>query len=117
MTGTAPQPGTAAAAFCDVWCSDLAADLAVALNCTELDALADLLISFDRAESAAIWLDHHQAEDEPGDAHHPDTDPLPWVNGHGLRVAHLTTEQLHNEGDERFFYDARETTEWKAAAR
>lgn len=56
--------------FLEVWSGDLAGDLATRLNCSEVDALADLLRFYGRDRAAAEWINHHSyGDDDPDDRH------------------------------------------------
>ena len=56
--------------FVGVWSQGLSADIAPALTCTEVDALADLLAAAGRSDAAEAWIDTHRASDEEGDRHY-----------------------------------------------
>ncbi|WP_160150808.1 hypothetical protein [Nonomuraea solani] len=43
--------------------------MATALNCGELDALAELLTAVGHADLAARWIDAYAKGDNPDDAH------------------------------------------------
>lgn len=53
--------------FIDVFADpDLAADIAVALTCREVNVLVGLLESYSRPDAAARWLTHHLTDcDDP----------------------------------------------------
>jgi hypothetical protein len=60
---------------------DAAAELAPALACAEVDALARLLAELGEGEAAVRWLDEHAAKDAPGAAHHAMADPDRYLTG------------------------------------
>jgi hypothetical protein len=55
-----------------------AKELATALECPEVDALARLLAELGETEAALIWLTDHAAGDDPDDTHHA-TDPAHYL--------------------------------------
>lgn len=65
------QVSEALTAFVDVWsASDTAHDVGGALQCSEADALADLMRAVGHSEAAEHWVNAHRAHDEPGDEHY-----------------------------------------------
>ena len=64
------EPGTPLHWFLEVWSGHLSADVAPALTCTEVDALAGLLRSCGRVAAALEWINAHARSDEEGDAHY-----------------------------------------------
>lgn len=69
-TAQTVEPGTPLHWFLEVWSGDAAADVAQALTCTEVDALAGLLRSCGRTAAALEWTNVHARGDDEGDAHH-----------------------------------------------
>ena len=69
-TGQTVEPGTPLHLFLEVWSGDAPADVARALTCTEVDALAALLRSCGRTAAALEWTNTHARGDEEGDAHY-----------------------------------------------
>lgn len=57
---------------------DTAAELATALDCAEVDALARLLAELGETEAAVRWLTDHAAHDDPAAPHHA-TDPARYL--------------------------------------
>ena len=55
--------------FFDTFTGETAADLGCKLNCTEADALAQLMRAFDRDGLAAEWINAHSRADDEGDRH------------------------------------------------
>ncbi|MEV1245111.1 hypothetical protein [Nonomuraea sp. NPDC049750] len=45
-------------------------DVGVRFSCTEIDALAELLIALGHADLADAWVDAHARDDDEGDAHY-----------------------------------------------
>ncbi|UQA91221.1 hypothetical protein [Streptomyces halobius] len=79
MADTVTIPADVAHAFTNAWCGRLTSDVAAALNCAEVETLAELLRA--GAEQAADeWIDAHADGDEPGEEHFqgpvPDEVPL-----------------------------------------
>jgi hypothetical protein len=78
-TTTATQPvtvpGAIARDFADTWCGGLTSSIATALNCAEVDVLADLLRALGADQAADEWIEEHADGDEPGDDHYQD--PVP----------------------------------------
>lgn len=56
--------------FQETWNVDLAAELATKLTCSEVNAIADLLITTDRPDLAAAWISEHSDGDDEGDEHY-----------------------------------------------
>lgn len=69
-----PIPTTVLDRFVAAFTWDTAGDVAATLNCSEVDALADLLRAAGATDTAAVWIERHAEGDEEGDAHHPGTD-------------------------------------------
>ncbi|AVJ50824.1 hypothetical protein SEA_KALNOKY_83 [Mycobacterium phage Kalnoky] len=56
--------------FIEVWGDGyLASDLGEKLTCTEVEALASLLLSLGAGEAAARWIEYHAEGDDCGDMH------------------------------------------------
>lgn len=72
-TTNRPTIEEAAAVFLEQFSSsDLAAEVASTLTCSEVDALANLLSAqgADAESAAAYWLAAHAENDDEGDAHY-----------------------------------------------
>jgi len=70
-TTNRPTIEKATAAFLEQFSSsDLAAEVASALTCSEVDALANLLTAQGADAAAADWLAAHAENDDEGDAHY-----------------------------------------------
>jgi hypothetical protein len=48
---------------------DLSSEIATALNCTEVEALAELLRAAGREYAADYWIEDHAVDDDCGDQH------------------------------------------------
>lgn len=71
--------GAALARFFDTFSGDTAEDLASKLNCSEADALAQLMRVFGRDGLAAEWINAHSHADDEGDRHpRTPTNALRW---------------------------------------
>lgn len=81
MTTTITSPViTALDHFLCTWAiHDMMGDVAKALTCVEVDALADVLRVHGYHYSAACWIDAHSDGDDEGDAHYAEPDPAPVV--------------------------------------
>ncbi|MEU6511051.1 hypothetical protein [Streptomyces sp. NPDC046942] len=67
---TVSIPADVVHAFTDAWCGTaITADVAAALGCTEVDALAGLLRALGAEQATAEWIDTHAEADEPSDRH------------------------------------------------
>lgn len=62
--------GAALRWFFDTFTGEAAEDLACKLTCSEADALAQLMRTFDREDLAAAWINAHSHGDDEGDRHH-----------------------------------------------
>lgn len=70
-TTNRPTIEEAAAVFLEQFrSSDLAAELASALTCSDVNALANLLSTQGADAAAADWLAPHAENDDEGDAHY-----------------------------------------------
>ncbi|MDL5199583.1 hypothetical protein [Streptomyces sp. ALI-76-A] len=69
MADTVTIPADVAHAFTDTWCCRLTSDVAAALNCAEVETLAELLRAFGAEQAADEWIDAHADGDEPGEEH------------------------------------------------
>ncbi|MEH0433908.1 hypothetical protein QBB34_47965 [Streptomyces stelliscabiei] len=77
MADTVSIPAEVAHAFTDAWCTTvITSDVAAALGCVEVDALADLLCALGAEQAAAEWTDAHAQDDEPNDRHFQGTVPM-----------------------------------------
>lgn len=77
MADTVSIPAEVAHAFTDVWCTTvITSDVAAALGCAEVDALADLLRALGAEQAAAEWTDAHAQHDEANDRHFQGTVPV-----------------------------------------
>ncbi|WP_181785675.1 hypothetical protein [Streptomyces phytophilus] len=56
--------------FVSTFTGEVADDLARAMNCVEIDVLAEMLESLGAADLASVWLDAHAEGDEEGDLHY-----------------------------------------------
>jgi hypothetical protein len=74
VTESTPIPTAVLERFVAAFAWDTAGDVAATLNCTEVDALADLLRAAGATDIAALWIGRHAESDEEGDAHHSGTD-------------------------------------------
>jgi hypothetical protein len=63
-------PDAIAADVADAFCVELAGEVATALACSEVTALAALLTALGRPDLAAAWIDAHAEGDDEGDEHH-----------------------------------------------
>ena len=70
MTETIDHASDALKVFLTVWSGGMSADIAQALTCTEVDALAELLNATGYSDAAEAWIEAHRASDEEGDAHY-----------------------------------------------
>lgn len=68
-------PADVAERFTDTWCGALTGDVAAALNCAEVEVLADLLCALGAHQAASEWIDAHAEDDTPGDDHYGE--PVP----------------------------------------
>lgn len=66
---TVTIPADVAERFTDTWCGALTADVATALNCVEVDVLAELLRALGAEQAADEWTAAHAEADTPGDDH------------------------------------------------
>ncbi len=76
MTDPKPAPTLVDAAerLADLFRStDTAYEVGPTLQCTEADAIADLLRAAGHTNSADVWLHAHAATDDEGDEHDPAT--------------------------------------------
>ena len=76
---------TALREFVDVWTGDVADDVAGALSCAEVDALAALFRAAGRDAMALAWINAHAWHDDYGDAHY--WSPTQTVRAHFEEVA------------------------------
>jgi hypothetical protein len=74
VTESTPITTTVLERFVAAFTWDTAGDVAATLNCSEVDALADLLRAAGATDTAALWIERHAESDEEGDAHHPGAD-------------------------------------------
>lgn len=70
MARTVTIPTRTADTFLTRWDTNLAADLAERLTCTEANALVGLLAALGAHDAATAWAQAHADGDEPGT--HPD---------------------------------------------
>ncbi|MDX3110153.1 hypothetical protein [Nonomuraea angiospora] len=63
-------PDEVAADFVSAFDSYCAYDVAVRLNCGEVEALANLFTALGSPDLAATWIDAHAEDDDEGDLHH-----------------------------------------------
>jgi hypothetical protein len=76
MIETVSIPADIARNFTDAWnATDTLSDIAATLDCTEADALADLLRALGAHWAADMWLDAHAESDEPRERHFQGTVP------------------------------------------
>lgn len=64
------DPATALHHFAEIWAGDVADDVARALSCAEVDALAGLFRAAGREGMAHAWINAHAWHDDRGDAHY-----------------------------------------------
>lgn len=84
-----PRPGSSSAAvtlaaeqLAERFSDDmLAAEIAGQLNCSEADAIVDLLTATGAARAANLWSAAHAAHDQEEDAHYAPSSPAPHAPG------------------------------------
>lgn len=64
------DPASAVHHFAEIWAGDVADDVARALSCAEVDALAGLFRAAGREGMAHAWINAHAWHDDRGDAHY-----------------------------------------------
>lgn len=71
--------------FAEVWTGDVADEVASALSCMEVEALAQLFRAAGREGMALAWINAHAWHDDQGDAHY--WSPTETVRAHFEEVA------------------------------
>lgn len=85
MNITTIDKATVLREFADVWTGDVADDVARALSCAEVDALAGLFRAAGREGMALAWINAHAWHDDEGDAHY--WSPAETVRAHFEEIA------------------------------